>query len=96
MANLRNLKKDIDYLSMEVISDCWAFMYLFPDKKQEECNKIINDTIDLRNEMFHQVNHPVKDESNKCRPYRKYYTGLNKTLFEKIDALFVRISELNK
>ncbi len=96
MANLRNLKKDIDYLSMEVISDCWTFMYLFPDKKQEESNKIIKDAIDLRNDLIFKANHPVKDDSKKSGAYRKYYRELTRTMFEQIDALFIRISELNK
>lgn len=94
MANLRVLKKDIDYLAMEVISDCWAFMFLNPDKKHEECNSIIDDTISFRNELFMKANHPVRDE--KTGKSGAYYRNLRKELFEGIDRLFVRISDLNK
>lgn len=93
MANLRNLKKDIDYLSMEVISDCWTFMYLYPDKKKEECNTIIDDTIQMRDELVTKANHPAKEDAKATR---KFYTELRKELFERVDALFVRISGLNK
>ncbi len=90
MANLRNLKKDIDYLATEAISDCWAFMYLYPDKKQEDCNSIINDIVDLRNSLFDRANHPDKEN------IRKHYAELKKDMLEKMDGLFIRISELNK
>ena len=41
MASIRNIKKDIDYLISEVISDCCTFMALYPDKKQEEALALI-------------------------------------------------------
>ena len=90
MANLRNFKKDVTYLVEEVISDCWAFMYFNPEKNAGDCNDIINDAIDFRDEMFTKINHPEKDN------VKGYYKGLNRELLEKIDALFERISQLNK
>ena len=56
MASLRTIKKDIDFLVSEVISDCWVFMYINPEEKTDEAVSIINDAVVLRNELFERVN----------------------------------------
>ncbi|MDR2585290.1 MAG: hypothetical protein LBC84_03590 [Prevotellaceae bacterium] len=90
MASIRNLKKDIDFLVQEVISDCCTFMYVYPDKKREESIQIIEDAIELRNKLYAQVNNPQEN------PKREYYKAVNKELLEGVDALFLKISELTK
>ena len=90
MASIRRIKKDIDFLIEEVISDCCTFMYLYPDKKREEAIQIIVDAVELRNKLFAEVNNPQDN------PKRAYYKAVNKELLEGVDALFQKISELTK
>jgi hypothetical protein len=90
MASIRNIKKDIDFLVQEVISDSCTFMYLNPEKKREEAIQIIEEAVELRNRLFAKVNNP---QSN---PKREYYRAVNKELFEGVDELFRKISELTK
>ena len=90
MANLRIVKKDIDFLLTEVISDCGTFIYINPNKKSEEAIEIINDAIELRNELYSRVNHPDKTNTKGS------YKAINKDLLKGVDALFLRISALTK
>jgi len=90
MASIRKLKKDIDFLVQEVISDCCTFMYLYPQKKREEAIQIIEDAVELRNKLYAEVNNPQEN------PKKAYYKAVNKELFEGVDALFQKISELTK
>ncbi len=90
MANLRVIKKDITYLINEVISDCWTFMYMYPDKKQEEVQKIISDAIELGDDLFGQVNLYPKEGA------RQHFKQVNQKLLSGVDDLFKRISELAK
>jgi len=90
MASLRTLKKDIDFLVEEVISDCCTFMYVYPDKKREEAIQVIQDAVELRNKLYAEVNNPQDN------PKKLYYKAINKELLEGVDALFQRISELTK
>jgi len=90
MASLRSLKKDIDFLVEEVISDSCTFMYLYPDKKNEEAIRIIQDAVALRNKLYAEVNNPQDN------PRKAYYKAINKELLEGVDALFLQISELTK
>ncbi len=58
MANLRNLKKDIDYLVSEVVSDCYTYMYLHGEEKREQVVKLIEEVVYTRNDLFRRANNP--------------------------------------
>ena len=58
MASIRELKKDIDYLIFEVISDCFVYAGLHPDNKTDEVSGIISDAVNLRNDLITRVNNP--------------------------------------
>ncbi|MHC1779443.1 MAG: hypothetical protein AB9922_04335 [Bacteroidales bacterium] len=90
MASLRVIKKDIDYLVSEVVSDCWTFLYINPDKKAEDVVDIINDAVKFRNELFERVNNPVKEK------VKAHYKAINQDLLSGVDSLFQRISALTK
>ena len=90
MASLRRVKKDIDFLVEEVVSDCCTFMYIYPDKKRDEVVQIITDAVALRNNLYVKANHPQDN------PKKAYYKAVNKELLEGIDGLFQRISGLAK
>jgi|TergutMp193P3_1026864.scaffolds.fasta_scaffold367309_2 hypothetical protein len=89
MASIRHIKKDIDYLVSEVVSDCCTFMYLYPEKKQEEALGIIHEMIDLRNNLIARANHP----EGKAKPHFK---AIFKDLLTGVDASFQKISALTK
>ncbi|MDR0295783.1 MAG: hypothetical protein LBH91_06345 [Prevotellaceae bacterium] len=89
MASIRHIKKDIDYLVSEVVSDCCTFMYLYPEKKQAEALAIINEAIDLRNNLIERTNHP---EGKAKVHYKSIFTDL----LTGVDASFKKISELTK
>ncbi len=90
MANLRVIKKDIDYLVSEVISDCWTFLYINPEKKAEDVVAIINDAVEFRNSLYERVNNPSKEN------VKAHYKAINNDLLSGIDSLFQRISALTK
>ena len=90
MASLRTIKKDIDFLVSEVISDCWVFMYINPEEKTDEAVSIINDAVALRNELFERVN------TREIENPKKHFKTVSQDLLKGVDALFIRISELTK
>lgn len=90
MANLRVIKKDVIFLVNEVISDGWLYMYFNEGKNTDKVQAIIAEAIALGENIFEQINHYPKDDA------KKHFKSLNKKLLESIDALFVRLSDLNK
>jgi hypothetical protein len=94
MASVRNLKKDIDYLIFEVISDSFAHSGLHPDDQPEEVSAIINDAVIFRNELIARVNNP--DGKDNPKIVKAYYKSVEKDLLAGVDKLFDRLSSLSK
>ncbi len=93
MANLRTLKKDIDYLVEEVMSDCYLAIFFHPEKK-DSVLAIMQEAVDMRNNLFHRVNNPPEKFNTHLN--RKHYGQIRREMFSKIDKLFNDLSIVNK
>jgi hypothetical protein len=93
MASLRMLKKDIDYLMDEVVTDSYLSLYFHPGRK-DDIVKVIQDAVELRNSLFERANSPI--EKNNRSLVRKHYAQIRRDMFDGIDELFVRLSETSK
>ncbi len=93
MASVRELKKDIDYLVYEVLSDCFAFSGMHPDDKADELSLIISDAVGLRNDLIARVNNP--DGKDNPKIVKAYYKSVEKDLLKGVDKLFTRLSGLS-
>ena len=85
--NLRDIKKDIEYLVGEFIDDCSLFMAFNPDHNQEALAGLIDEAVDLYNNLKDKANDKV--EGNK----KAYYNGIRKELVEGLDALCEKLSK---
>ncbi|MCJ7820887.1 MAG: hypothetical protein MUP53_06765 [Bacteroidales bacterium] len=94
MANLRDLKKDIDYLFFEFISDCFMFTSLHTGNKRAEVENLIEEAVEMRNEFFDRVNNPAGKDNPKL--IKEYYGDLRRDLFEKVDGYFEKLSTISK
>jgi hypothetical protein len=93
MASVRSLKKDIDFLVFEVISDCFVYSNLHPDNKSDELTALINDAVELRNDLIARVNNP--DGKDNPKIVRGYYNSVSKDLMVGVDKLFERLSAIS-
>ena len=94
MASIKDLKKDIDYLVYEVISDCFTMMSVQPLDKSDELAEIVSDAVQLRNELFSRVKHPGGKDNPAV--LKSYYRQVRTDLLSGIDELFVRLSKVSK
>ena len=93
MASIRELKKDIDYLIFEVISDCFVYSGLHPDNKSDELSAIITDAVEFRNDLIARVNNP--DGKDNPKIVKAYYKSIEKDLLTGVDKLFTRLSSIS-
>ncbi len=89
MASIRNIKKDIVYLTNEVVLDACIFINLYPEKKQEEALAIANKALDLRKDLLSRVNRP----EGKAK---SHYKAIFNDLLTGVDESFRQISALTK
>lgn len=92
MANIRRLKKDINYLIFEVISDCFTFGSLHPDDYAEEVSSILSDAVSLRNNLIKRVNSPGGIDDPKAT--KVHYQEVTKDLYVEVDKLCKRLSAI--
>ena len=93
MASIRTLKKDIDYLVFEVVSDCMVYSNLHPDNESDEVSVLISDAVEFRNDLIARVNNP--DGKDNPKIVKSYYKTVEKDLITGVDKLFERLSNLS-
>jgi hypothetical protein len=93
MPSIRKLKKSIDCIIFEVISDCFTFGTIHPDEKEEIVSGIIADAVILRNNLIRRVNNPEKSDDPKL--VRSHFQLVEKDLFVGADKLYGRLSALH-
>lgn len=92
MASIKNIKKDIDFLVDEVISDSFLCLSLNPGKKNEEIIAVINEIAEKRNDLFDRINDVPK--SGKRQDIKAHFKAIYDDLFEKVDSSFDKLSKV--
>ncbi len=92
MANLRFLKKEIDYRLEELVFDCDMTIYFRPDK-EKEIFAIMQEGVELRNELYSKANNPTEPKNPSL--VRKYYAAFRNEMVESYNALFEKLSALH-
>ena len=59
MANLRVLKKEIDYRLEEFVFDCEMAAFVQPNK-EEKIVELNQKSLELRNALYHKANNPAE------------------------------------
>ncbi len=94
MASRRILKKDLNWLTEEVISDCLIFAEFSEQYNPEDVAKIINDVVAKRNEVFEEINKTTTGLSRK--EVKERYNAVVKSFFEVTNTSCEQLSKLVK
>ena len=84
--NLRDIKKDIEYLVGQFVDDCIAFLTANPQKEEEKIASLLEEATDLYNALKDKVY--AKADNKKA-----HFDGIRKELVEKVDALYEKLSQ---
>ena len=94
MANRRDLKKDINFLTYQVINECYAYLDYAPEGNYENVMDIILEVVDLRNELIYRLNHINNDIEKKER--KAYFKKIISELYEKNIEFIDRLNSFDK
>jgi len=89
MANVRDLKKDINYVLGDIIEAVYVWEYSNTDKDTKKSEAIIDEAIEVFDELIAKVND--KSVENK----KAHFRAINKELEEKGRALIEKINKLS-
>lgn len=93
MANLRKLKKEIDYCLEEVVFDC-DMAICFQPSKEAEIFAVMQEAVALRNTLFSKAMNPA--EPHNASLVRKHYAALRAEADAAFDGLFDKLSKINE
>lgn len=91
MASIRQLKKEIAFLSSQMIGDCVDFVQTF-NGKEKEAMAVIDEIVLLHNSTIDMINNPDgKDNPKLVKAFyqqlkKKYITGINDA-YQKLESL---------
>lgn len=88
MANVRNLKKDINYVLGDIIEAVYVWEYNNTDKDTKKSEAIIDEAIEMFDALIAKVNdRSVEDKKAHFKSINKELEDNAETLIEKINAL---------
>ncbi len=93
MANLRNLKKEIDYRLEEVVFDCDMAICFHPSKEKEIFD-LMQKAVEVRNGLFSKAMNPAEPHNRSL--VRKHYAALRNEMVAAYEELFEELSKLNE
>jgi hypothetical protein len=84
MASKRMLKKSINNLTFDLVSECFTYRHFHPEQNAA-INEIIDEVVKTRNELISRINQAPKDE----KALTVYYNGV-------VNDMKVMVSKLDK
>jgi hypothetical protein len=88
MANVRNLKKDINYVLGDIIEAVYVWEYSNTDKDTKKSEAIIDEAIDTFDELITKVNdRSVEDKKAHFKSINQELETKGRALIEKINKL---------
>ena len=88
--NLRDIKKDIEYVIGAFIDDCSLFSSVNSKADDEALGGLLDEAVNLYNDLKDKVN--IKAEG----PKGAYYASIRKEILEKTDGLYAKLSDIVK
>ena len=88
--NLRDIKKDIEYVIGAFIDDCSLFSSVNSKADDEALGELLDEAVDLYNDLKDKVN--MKPEGKKSA----HFAAIRQELLEKTDVLYAKLSGMVK
>jgi len=91
MAKVKDLKREINDLTYEVVSDCFTYLLVNEKKNEKKVVKIVTGAVNTRNDFIARVNRLKREkDTNKKAGFRKIReelcSGMNKS-FEELSKI---------
>ena len=85
MASRRSLKKSINNLTFELVSECYTFKLFHPEKKHDKTNQTMQDLVHMHNVLINKINNVIDKFDYKKN--RKHFRGIVKELNSMVSLM---------
>lgn len=84
MASIKNLKKNLNYLTNELITECFTYQFFHVDINPELVNEIAGTILSNRNDLIKRIN---KIESNEPKMVKEHFKKIRTDFEKSVQAL---------
>lgn len=85
MASKRNLKKDINYLTYELLAECFTFQFFNADLDQKKVNEVSAVILNNRNDLINRINHLENKDDPKL--VKEHFKKIRLDFKKSVEAL---------
>ena len=86
MASIKHIKKSVNNLTFELISECYVYKHFHKSEKTDKkVDKIIEDIVTKRNELIEKTNNPENKDDLKAN--KEYYKNLRLELAKMVNLM---------
>lgn len=89
MANVKELKKDINFLADQIMTECFSYLEYSPVNNQENVLEILHEAEQLRRELIYRANHIPKGTKQEIK---NYYKEISEDLLKRNIELLERLN----
>ena len=81
MSNKRKLKKDVNYIAYELLTECFTLRHFHPAVEEKKFEETIQQVVNKRNELISRVNNPELREGENLK---SYYNKIREEMVELV------------
>ena len=85
MATRRELKRDINYLTYELLQECFTYQYFHKDLDIEQLNDVATGILENRNDLVGRINHVNGKDNPKL--VKAHFKKIRLDVKKSIEAL---------
>ncbi len=85
MASIKHLKRDINYLSYELLTEAFTFRHFHPELTDKHFYDIISRIVQIRNELISRVNHPEVPPAD--HKFRAHFSLIRQDMVKLIEVM---------
>lgn len=85
MASIRDLKKSVNNLTFELVSECMTYQHFHKDKKHDKTQKAMENLVSKRNELIDKINHP--SDKADLKKNKAYYREIIKEMNDMVSLM---------
>lgn len=80
MASIRKLKKDINYVAFELLTEIFTFKHFHEELEDKKFDQIIKKVVSKRDELMNRVNQYDGDKGTSS--YKQYFNKIREEMIE--------------
>ena len=81
MSSKRKLKKDVNYVTYELLTECFTLRHFHPAVDEKKFEETVREVVNKRNELISRVNNPEQKEGENLK---NYYNKIREEMVELI------------